>query len=253
MSRTLISLFILFSFSAYGEWDFKVEQLLRSFPTGFYVKSNIGYSKKIWKGEEDYLYGYIRPALNLQTSAVVNVANAHIDFNPISFVNLYAGSSYTNRNISKISNFDCEQVSCRGRLKRTYYGARVALALKKFVLVTGVKKINVHFEKASSLSFADELSSTIASPSNDLLTQKLFMLGYKVKENLMLAYLGQFNHMKNTDQKTKMHIILGKYSINKDWEVSAGPGVFETRTGSKVLTLLSLLTWKYKDAPILAN
>lgn len=236
-----------------AEWDFKLEQLFRSFPTGFYIKSNLGYSKKFWKGNKPFLYGYIRPALNLQTSAVVNVVNPHLDFNPISFVNLYTGASYTNRNISKISNFDCEQVSCRGKLSRTYYGARVALALKKFVLVAGVKRTSVHFKTASNLSFADELSSTIASPSNDLLTQKTLMFGYKLSDDLMLAYMGQFNSMKNTKQKSKMHLMLARYGISKDWELTAGPGVFETRAESNVLTVLSLLTWKFKEAPILAN
>lgn len=245
-------LFIL-PMSALASWDLSFEQLVRTFPTGLYLKSTAGFTQKFWQGDKPFMYGYIRPAISLQTSGVVNVAKAHIDFNPISFVNFTLGKTYTNRNISEISNFNCSQVICRGELKRTFYGMRTALSFKKMVLMAGVKWTRVYLSEASTLSFADELSSTIASPGNDLLIQKTFLLGYQVSPKLLLAYLGQLNRMRNTALETKMHMALGQYSFNPHWKLSVGPGVFDTRTGSKNLTVLSILQWNFKQGPILAN
>lgn len=254
VSRLLLLLIFISAGPAKASWDFKAEQLFRSFPTGFYLKANGGYSLKFWKSKSDFLYGYVRPSLQVQTSAVVNVVNPHLDFNPISFVNLFAGYSYTNRNLSEISNFNCEDVICRGKLKRKYYGSRIALTFKKFLLLTGVRWTRVHLQNPLlTKGFADELSSTIASPGNDLLTQKTLIFGYQFTEKLLVGYLGQFNHMRNLDQDSKMHILLNRYSIAKNWEISAGPGIFETRTGAKNLTVLSLLNWNFKSAPILAH
>lgn len=240
-------------FSCFAKMDFRLEQLVRTFPTGLYLKSTAGYSQKFWKGDKPFLYGYIRPALTLQTSAVVNMGAAHIDFNPISFVNFSIGKSYTKRNISEISNFDCSLVICRGSLKRTFYGVRSALSFKKILFLTGVKWSRVSLVEASSLSFADEQSSTIASADNDLLIQKTLLLGYQLRPRLLLAYLGQYNRMKNTGNSTKMHLALGQFKFNNAWKLSLGPGVFKTRTGSQNLTVLSILEWNLKTAPILAN
>ncbi|MBK23130.1 MAG: hypothetical protein CME70_03915 [Halobacteriovorax sp.] len=254
MNKFLLSLFILISpMTVYSSWDFKVDQLFRSFPTGFYIKANGGYSYKFWEGEKDFAYGYLRPNLNLQTSAVVNVINPHLDFNPISFVNLFAGYSYTMRNISEISNFDCNQVICKADLNRKYYGARVALAYKNFLLLTGIKWTGVSLKDPTSQNFADEQSSTIASAGKDRLIQKTLLFGYQLNKKLLLGYLGQYNHMQNLKQKTKMHIALTRFTFSKNWELSAGPGLFQTRTDANNFTVLSLLTWKFKEAPILAH
>lgn len=252
MALKLLLLFFL-PMSAMASWDLSAEQLLRTFPTGLYLKSTAGYSKKFWQGDQPFLYGYIRPAITLQTSGLVNVGKAHVDFNPISFINLNFGKAYTKRNIAKISNFDCAQVICRGSLSRTFYGARLALTFKKILFMGGVKWTRVKLVEKSLLSFADELSSTIASPGEDLLIQKTFLAGYQLNSKLLLAYLGQFSRMRNTALETKMHMFLSQYQFNKRWKLTVGPGLFETRTGSKNLTILSLINWNYKEAPILAN
>lgn len=249
--RLLLLFFLPMSVSA--SWDLSAEQLIRTFPTGLYLKSTAGLSKKFWQGDKPFLYGYIRPAITLQTSGLVNVGKAHVDFNPISFINISLGKAYTKRNISKISNFDCSKVICRGSLSRTFYGARMALRFKKFLFLGGVKWTRVYLKEASLLSFADELSSTIASSGNDLLIQKTFLIGIQIRPKLLLGYLGQFSRMRNTSLETKMHMLLTQYELNKRWKLSFGPGVFETRTGSKNLTLLSLINWNFNQAPILAN
>jgi hypothetical protein len=246
-------LLFLLPATLYGSWDLSFEQLVRTFPTGLYLKSTAGYTQKFWQGDKPFMYGYIRPAVSLQTSAVVNVAKAHIDFNPISFVNFTVGKAYTNRNISEISNFNCNEVICRGELSRAFYGVRTALSFKKVIFLAGVKWTRVYLKEPSLLGFADELSSLIASPGNDLLIQQTILLGYQLTPKLMLGYLGQYNRMKNTGLESKMHMALGQYSFKPKWKFSIGPGVFETRTGSKNLMFLSIIHWNFKQAPILAN
>lgn len=239
--------------SASASWDLSFEQLVRTFPTGLYLKSTAGFTQKFWQGDKPFLYGYIRPAIALQTSAVVNAAKAHIDFNPISFINFSVGKSFTNRNISEISSFNCTEVICRAKLNRTFYGARTALSFKGISLLAGVKWSRVHLKEASLLSFADELSSTIAAAGNDLLIQKTLLLGFQLNSKLFLAYLGQYNRMRNTDSKTKMHAALSQLKLGPRLKISFGPAIFETRSESRNLSVLSILQWNFKEGPILAN
>lgn len=231
-----------------ADWDLKFEQLARSYPTGFYIKSNIGYSKNFWEKDKKALYGYGRIAAEAQTSFVVNTASLIVDFNPISFVNLFGGISKTNRNISDISSFSCELVTCRGKLNRSYYGYRIALGAGEFFLMGEMKFTNIELTTGNNKLFVDELSSTLGSPNKDRLEQQTLVLGYS-----KIMTLSQFNKMSNTKQKSQMHYLLYRWQFKKSWELKVGPGVFKSRVSDRHFSVISLLTWNFKEGPLLSH
>ncbi|MCO4794137.1 MAG: hypothetical protein KC493_10510 [Bacteriovoracaceae bacterium] len=243
--KILLLILILLPLSLKAEWDFKATQLYRSFPTGFYINATGGYSLPVWKADDKVLYGYIRPSVTGQTSFVVNAAKAQVDINPISFLNLYAGKSYTDRNFNDLDTFDCVALVCDTKLKRDFYGARLALGAGPILVMGEAKWYRSELdEHHPGRQYADELSSLVSSAGSDTLFQRNLIVGFKFSPNYMVGYLGQFNEMRNTQQTSKMQILLNQFHFSNGWSLIAGPGMFTTRDDSNIFTVLSLLTWK---------
>lgn len=242
--KVLILLTMLLPLSIKAQWDFSATQLYRSFPSGFYINATGGYSFPLWKIDDKVLFGYLRPSVTGQTSFVVNSAEAKLDFNPISFLNLFYGKSHTDRNYDELDTFECGVVVCDTILKREFYGARLALGAGPLVLLSKVQWYRTRLDEHHTTEFADELSSLISSPGNDTLFQKQLLLGFKFSPKFMLGYLGMVNEMRNTQQTSKMQILTGLYHFNNEWNLLAGPGIFTTRTDADVFTILTLLTWR---------
>ena len=243
MKSLILILLVFIPNLSNAQLDYKAENLVRVFPTAFYIKGTAGYSIPFYGAGEKVLFGYIRPSLTLQSAAVVNMARAQIDFNPISILNFYYAKSYTIRNFENLSNFDCTNIICSADIKRDHYGFRVALKYRSFYY-SGALNYNIgELDQATKEDWADELSSLVNTGSRSILVQQLHILGHELSKKLSLGYLGLYNKMNNNNQKSLMHIGFGKYIFNDEWTIIAGMGVFETRFQSKNLTAISLLTW----------
>lgn len=243
--RILLLLILLLPHSLKAEWDLKATQLARSYPTAFFINATGGYSLPVWKKDDKVLFGYIRPSVTAQTAFVVQMAQAQIDINPISILNLYAGKSYTERDFDELPTFDCVAIVCDTKIKRDYYGARLALGGGPFLVMADFKWLHSELdEHHPGRQYADELSSLISSPGNDTLHQKTIIAGYKVSDRWMMGYLAQFNEMRNTQQESHMQYYFNQYKFKDDWEILAGPGYFKTRSSSNIFSVISLLTWR---------
>ena len=243
--RILLVTILILPLSLKAEWDLKATQLARSFPTAFFINVTGGYSLPVWKKDDKVLYGYVRPSITAQTSFIVQMAQAQIDFNPISILNLYAGKSYTERNFDELPTFDCDAIVCDTKLQRDYYGFRIALGGGPILVMADLKWLRSELDEYHpNRQYADELSSLISSPGNDTLHQKTIIAGYKVSDKWMMGYLAQFNKMRNTQQESHMQYYFNQYKFKDDWEILAGPGYFKTRSSSNIFSVISLLTWK---------
>ena len=246
MKTLLIALAFCLPNLAFSQLDYKVENLVRTFPTAFYLKGKVGYSVPFYGKGEKVLFGYLRPSAIFQTAAVVNTGRLQLDFNPISILNFYNGKSLTKRNFEKLSNFDCNLIICSADIKRDHYGMRIALKYKS-IYYSGALNYNVgELDQTTKGDWADELSSLINTGAKSILVQQLHIIGHELDEKFSIGYLGLYNKMNNNQQKSTMHLAFGKYVFNKEWDLIAGSGIFRTRIQKNNLTALSLLTWKPK-------
>jgi hypothetical protein len=244
MKNWIYILIFLIPNICYSQMDYKAENLVRTFPTAFYVKGSVGYSIPLYGKGEKVIFGYVRPSLTLQTAAVVNMGRAQIDFNPISILNFYYAKSYTKRNFEKLSNFDCSDIICSADIKRDHYGFRLALKYKT-IYYSGALNYNVgELNQTTKGNWADELSSLVNTGARSVLVQQLHIIGHELNEKFSMGYLGLYNKMNNSQQKSTMHIGFGKYIFNDQWDIISGMGVFKTRVQKSNLTALSLLTWR---------
>lgn len=242
--RLILSLLLFFSTASFAQVDYKVQNLVRTYPTAFFVKGDVGYSLPIYGKGEKVLFGYVRASASYQTAAVVNTGKIQLDFNPISILNFYYGKSYTDRNYENLSNFDCTTLACTAKIKRDHYGMRLALKYKSILYMGLLNFNNSELDEKVKRDFADELSSLVNTGTKSVLVQHQHLIGHQLDDKWMVGYLGQFNKMRNNEQTSTMNLGIVKYTFNDKWEMIGGLGAFRTRVQKTNATALTLLTWK---------
>ena len=233
----------LFSSSSYAQLDYKISHASRTLPSALSFKVDTGYSQKIWGETSDINYGYIRPSIAVQSSAVVNYIHTQVSIYPISFFGINFGKSKGTRNVTTLHNFDCERVECGGRTTRLFFGTDFALAYKKLSLLTYIKRESIELSDNTNI-YADEFS-TLEASGKESVTSLTNILAYQVTKKWTSAFLLVHNSTKNTAQKSIMTMALAQYQLDK-WSFGIGLGNFHTKTRSNHFSSLLLISWNGK-------
>ncbi len=228
-----------YALKSLGNVDYDVRASLRGYPSGIAVQSDIGYGQKLW-GKDDVMYGYIRPGINLQSSAVVNYAGAQLDFYPISFFGVSVGKTYGNRSYDDFQGFNCQELSCENSIEKTHLAINLALAYKKVKFINFYKKQD--FDNKTPGSFFAEEFSNLVGFEGDKLATNASILGYDINKNLMIAYLHMYNKMENTNQRSRMNLILGNYKKGQ-FTYQVGAGNFYNRNSKNHFSALFVVKW----------
>lgn len=223
--------------------DYNVENVIRSYPLGLYSAATIGNGTIIW-GEKNKspMYGFIRPSLTYQTSVLVNSARGEIGIHPVSFAGVYFGRDYTSRQIN-VPTFDCDQVICKGKLERNYWGAKMALTYKTLILMINGKMERIEmYDKVGP--FADERTSLVARSGYDYVSRVDLFLGYKLNDNWTSGLLLIDQNMKYQINNSTMNYLFGKYKkSDSNWEYIWGMGSFKTRLDHNVFSTIISIKW----------
>jgi hypothetical protein len=234
-----------------SRWDTRYEAFARSNPIGAYARAEFGYSIPLW-GEYNLkkpLYGFVRPMARFQTSGLVNSAMMGLEFNPISFFSFFAAKSYMRRDLKKLDNFDCEDVTCKSSdIERNIWGFKFALKFANVFMLNRFQWHTTSIGQSQKLGFADEQGTLIGSGSKDRLFQSVHVLGLDLNKTHGFGVLHKRNFTKNSRQDSAMTVALYKYvywdKSNVDWNILSGPGVFHTRQGTNHPMLFLLLQYR---------
>lgn len=239
--RYFLSLFLFLSFQLKAvEFDYKVDSVLRSFPSGTFVAASLGAGLELWR-KKGPLYGYVRPSVTAQSSAVVNSVRAELDIFPISFFGFYGGIETIKRDYEKFQAFQCENLICTNKMKRSYFGNRLALAYKKFYLMSDTRIERVEITDKVG-EFADERASLIGRSLYDQRFEGRWVAGYKMRGDLSFGLLAVYNKMKYVQNSSTMWLGFSRY----EWDHYAlliGGGLFKTKDNQNVGTVLINLNW----------
>lgn len=244
MTKSLLSIaFILFSTSSFAQFDYKFSHASRTFPSALSFKADAGYSQKVWGKIDGINYGYIRPSLAIQSSAVVNYIHSQVSFYPISFWGFNIGKSKGTRNVTALQNFNCETIACGGRTTRDFIGTDFALAYKKTTLLSYIKRESITLTNDKKV-YADEFSTLDAS-GKEIVTSFTHILAHQLTDKWTSAFLLVHSSSKNTSQKSIMSMALAQYELEK-WCFGLGIGNFHTKTGNNHFSSLLLISWNGK-------
>jgi hypothetical protein len=246
--------FVLFNYqaTAKGALDYRFETFARTTPVGAYLRGELGYAQTFWgKGErQNPLYGMIRPSIRLQTSGIINSADAKIEFYPISFLGLYVGKSFMSRQAKNLDGFNCDVVICKAsKINRNLWGAQMALKVGNFFSIVRYQFHSTEIKDKIGIGagYAEEQGTLIGSGTKDTLLQALHVLGFQYKRDEAVAVLFKRNFTKNSRLDSTMTTLLWrkqlKYKKNNDATFMFGPGAFHTHQGSTHPTIMAVLQY----------
>jgi hypothetical protein len=221
--------------------DYDVKAVTRTYPVALSFIGTLGYGYKFWGSDSGPLYGYVRPSLYAQTSGVINGVGAQIDFFPVSFLGLYAGSKVIKRGTDELGSYDCTLTICNGTMNRNYVGLKLGLALKGVFLFIDGKKESAEVKDRLGV-FAEETGTLLGQSGGDDLTQVTSILGYEISKKFSLGALVQHSEMEKLKNKSIMSLAITRMNF-KPWSITIGAGQFHTRQSTDHFTILALFSW----------
>jgi hypothetical protein len=212
------------------DFDYSAGFGLRTLPFGSSLYGRGGYNILLWGGpkSEGFLYGYARPALQLQSSAVVNRVDLTLDLYPISFFGFRLGKAVSLR-WTDTSTLDCNVLECRGDLSRAYIQMEVLGAYQKYF--GGLwARLDTLEPSRKGRNFADETSALAGrNPSDGLWTWEV-LGGYDAeswKAGLWLVFQGMsHSRARNDTEYAFVTVKRGDF----DYTVAAGSYASSTRS-----------------------
>ncbi len=175
-------LLFLFSLNAIAGFDLSLGTSFRSYPAiGAEINAEAGFNQLLW-GEVDKekpFYGFIRPALSLSSSVVVNNYDARIEFNPISFVSFVRGYKHVTSKFDEFSFYECRKVRCTGDMKRDYSKLKFALGSHGLLTVVELGMYNNEYTGSTDEQVAEFRFATLADSQSDSMYHSRYVLGLK--------------------------------------------------------------------------
>ncbi|MBI2521050.1 MAG: hypothetical protein HYV97_11550 [Bdellovibrio sp.] len=236
---------MLFSPNLFAAIDYQTRSVVRSYPMGLLISGTTGISKKIWddaNGKNTFMYGYLRPSVQVQTNSMVNTAKMQLDFAPISFSTLYIGTAKTYRYLKKMGSFNCDEVICEGQLERHYVGTKIGLKFRNIFFMNDYRYEKNRIQKKQGL-FADEQATLIGRGPYDYLNQNLTVIGHQIQDHWSLGILDQYSSMKYRKNSSNMALLFGEFTREK-WRFMLGAGIFKNLQHQYVFSSLIMLTWQ---------
>jgi hypothetical protein len=217
MNKIIITLLVI-SFNVQAQLDFSLGGSARTWPSiGGEFNAESGYNMVFWGAgdKKNPLYGLIRPALKVATSAVISNYDARFEFYPISFISLAAGHKYIKSDYDQFSFYDCDKVRCKGELRRDYTEFKMAMA---YAGVTAMGKVvmsrnSYDDKKEENKPVAEFRFAALANPGSDTMYNSQYVLGYKMLGG-MIGVMSEYVKFDDADHTYNMDLLI--YTTKKN-------------------------------------
>lgn len=244
-------LFIFWNNSVFAHIERRMPVLSSTNPSGVLFSGTIAYNQKIWDKSSDqfWQYGYIRPVLNYDTSILVNSGSFELQFYPLSFFGISAGTFYSKREVNTIEDFDCEALSCKGSLYKNYY--RLDLGLGFNNILSKVVYQKDFYETHDTDKDMGEFGTVLILPQgSSQMERKILFLGYKISDRANVGYLGLRYSVQSASSQADYAVINYKYD-KMNW--TAGVGAFQSDYKRSRLAALVKVSWLFDPTLVLGD
>ena len=243
---------LLFATCSMAASDYQTRSVVRSYPMGLLMTGIVGFGKKIWDDshlKNNYMYGYVRPSLQIQTNTMVNSVKLQLDLAPISFASFYLGTGKTYRYLKKMGSFNCDEVICEGQLERHYVGTKIGLKFRSLFFMNDYRYEKNRIQKRHGV-FADEQATLKGRGPYDYLSQNLTVIGHQLKDRWSVGLLNQYNTMTYQKNSSDMALMYGELLQNK-WRYMLGAGIFKNFQHQYIFSSLMMFTWQGEKGMLL--
>jgi hypothetical protein len=214
--------------SSFAFFDLQYGAQARTFPMlGGEIFTETGYNFLVWgeKKDKNPFYGFIRPNIKANLSGVVNSASAEFEIYPVSFIGLSAGSEYTDSQFD-FPFFDCDEIQCRGQLKRSFVQSKMALGFKGIISTINLKTDYID-HSVNSRDYGDFRKGMRGHQGHDILFEKRWVLG-KTFEDKMVGVMFEESHYEISEDRNHTSMVIYQFKNGQNTYVF-GAGKFETK------------------------
>ena len=184
-------------------YDLKVGFNMRTYPIGAQFTGTLGGNFKLWGDSGNWKYGYLRGAVNLATSAVVNRAGLELQFFPISILGVSAGYDWGTRNYTP-KYLNCTVFECNGRVDRRYLKLN-AVAAYHGVIFSGL----VRYEELKAFHtpkpFFDEMTLLVGKNSGERIVTYNPAVLYTLDETWKVGATSLYSHAIDTGDYSHLY------------------------------------------------
>lgn len=177
-------LFLLLKCVFAGHWDLNYNLQGRNYQmlgVGAYVDT--GYNSLLW-GEgnprQSPLYGFIRTKLLVDSSIVVNQAEASISIYPVSFLGIERGMRYVKSDFEDFAFYDCDITHCKAQMRKDFIRYRAALSFFGIAASAEITQSNNSYStdpRDESFPVAEFRYIVLAGPGSDKVYSSRYVLG----------------------------------------------------------------------------
>jgi len=230
--------------------DYSWVSVVRTPPFGAALRGEIGRSLPFHEDAAiEYLRGYIRPHLALQSSGIVNVIAPAIDFFPVTFFGVSLGGDYIHRN-DPILGLDCNTYECDGWLNSSYLRLSLAYKFRNFFTVGKLERRSYEERTDTSKNLIDSANLFSIAPTNDRGSLTSLVMGWKLEGNHLFGF--QFQNQTTEVSKGFQNQQFLFYSIKPaDYSYLFSLGRFESDIYQPTPQIAFAINWATANRPIL--
>ncbi len=240
---TLLGIFIAPNLAFASDPDYHLGFGLLTLPFGSALYGEAGYGLKVWgehTGPGDIQFGYVRPALRVQSSGVVNHVDAMVDLFPISIFGVTLGISDNSR-ATDSPEVDCQTAACRGNLLREYARAKLLGGYKDLFGIIRVRYESIT-PSVQNIPFVDESNVIEGLPGGDQEFSEDFNLGYRVNPKWMVGVYTSWARMVGTGSENNMQDLYVGYRYGK-FQGFLGAGVYASSFEARSFSSYLIVEW----------
>lgn len=208
--------------------DIKLSVVGRSYPIGAMALGQFGVAKRIWEvssslqGPTAWQYGYVRAALNVGTSGVVNRIGPEFQFFPISVFGISVGYDVGTRWF-KPKWVDCNTYTCWGRIDRPYLRAQAFAAVQNIVF-----SMNARLDRTKTFSnqsqFFDEMAVLTGKASGEKVLTLNPALLYRIHQEWGLGYTSILTQALESHHLAHMYGLITQVQLKPETSLVVGLG-----------------------------
>jgi hypothetical protein len=243
--------FVFVSLAAIAFWtpaaralEFTLTPSIRSYPTSGSVEAQVREEYLIWDQRQDakWKFGFVQPRAMIGAHGL---AEAGLNFNPVSFLEL--GAAYST--VSRYYNtrpFDCDAVVCKGILARHRYTARLVGGheFDSFSLLGMLTYHRIRLSTAdASKPLLDESEVLLGAPGSDTVESQSLMLGAQREGCLLGVYVKKARMLESRAENESQYLII-RHKL-QDFSVAAGVGRYASDFHDPGFSAVASATWTW--------
>lgn len=243
--KLFLALLLLVSVKTFAFFERGLSAAAGTNPKGANINVSLAYNQLLWDKRvpndesQFWKYGYLRPKAYYESSFYINTLNAELQIYPVSIFGGSVGTSYSDRTVKSLDLYECDQVDCKGQVRKTFYNLNLNVEYGDWIAALVYQ--NTQLKASSEAPLLVEYSSMLLIPEkSSSMDTKVAFVGYKLTEQITAAWYGTFYRIES--KKSEGQYFVASYK-NDEYSWIVGLGAFGSDYYEKSFAAFVKVSW----------